>query len=231
MLACGRGRYGEAPAWLGETMRVTKFEHACVRIADGGSALVIDPGGFTTMDAVEGVDAVLITHEHFDHYAIEHLRATAAAIFTIAAVAEQIGKDDPAVRERVTVVGPGETFEAAGMRVSAVGELHAVIHPESPVFFNSGYVVRAGQTVYHPGDSFTLPDQQVDVLCVPVSGPWLKLAETIDFARAVKASTALAIHETLASDVGLTMIDARLSDMLEPHGSHYQRLSTGEEVA
>lgn len=212
-------------------MRVTKFEHACVRVAIGDRALTIDPGGFTAPEAVDGVDAVLITHEHFDHYAIEHLQATDAPIFTIAAVAEQIGNDDPAVRERVTVVRPGETFKAAGMEVSVVGEMHAVIHPDAPMFFNSGYVVRADWTLYHPGDSFTLPDQQVDVLCAPVSGPWLKLAETIDFARAVKAPTTLAIHETLASDVGLTMIDARLTEMLEPYGSRYRRLSAGDDLA
>ncbi len=211
-------------------MRVTKFEHACVRVSMDDDALAIDPGGFTAPEAVDGVAAVLITHEHFDHYAIEHLQATDAPIFTIAAVAEQIGTDDPAVRERVTVVAPGETFEAAGMQITVVGELHAAIHPDAPAFFNSGYVVRADGTLYHPGDSFTLPDQQVDVLCAPVSGPWLKLAETIDFTRAVAAPTTLAIHETLASDVGLTMIDARLTDMLEPFGSSYRRLSAGEDL-
>lgn len=212
-------------------MRVTKFEHACVRVAVGARALTIDPGGFTGPEAVDGVDAILITHEHFDHYAIEHLQATDAPIFTIAAVAEQIDADDPAVRERVTVVSPGETVEVAGMEVSVVGEMHAVIHPDIPVLFNSGYIVRADGTLYHPGDSFTLPDQQVDVLCAPVSAPWLKIAETIDFARAVKAPTTIAIHETLASDVGLTMIDARLSEMLEPYGSRYQRLSAGDDLA
>jgi L-ascorbate metabolism protein UlaG (beta-lactamase superfamily) len=212
-------------------MRITKFDHACVRVTAAGSSLTIDPGGFTSTDAVDGVDAVLVTHEHFDHYAIEHLRATNAPIHTIAAVAEQIRKDDPAVHERVTVVAPGDIFQAAGMRVTVVGELHAVMHPDSPVFFNSGYVVEAdNQRVYHPGDSFTLPEQQVDVLCAPVSGPWLKLAETIDFARAVKAATTLAIHETLASDVGLTMIDTRLGDMLEPYGSRYQRLEPGQQL-
>ncbi len=211
-------------------MTVTKFGHACVRITADGASLAIDPGGFTSAEAVAGVDAILITHEHFDHYAIEHLRAADAPIYTIAAVAEQIAKDDPAVRKRVTVVGPGETFDAAGMRVTAVGELHALVHPDIPVFFNCGYLVRADRSIYHPGDSFTLPDAQVDVLCAPVSGPWLKLAETIDFARAVKAPTTLAIHEALASDVGLTMIDARLRDMLEPYGSSYSRHGEGEDL-
>jgi L-ascorbate metabolism protein UlaG (beta-lactamase superfamily) len=211
-------------------MTITKFGHACVRISLGDKALTIDPGGFTGAEAVEGVDAVLITHVHFDHYAIEHLVATNAPIYTIAEVAQQIGEDDPAVRERVTVVGPGQTFEAAGFSVTAVGELHAPVHPEAPVFFNSGYVVRGEESVYHPGDSFEVPDHQVDVLLAPISGPWLKLAEAVDFARAVKAPTTLAIHETHASDVGLTLIDSRMSDMLAPYGSTYQRLDPGEEV-
>ncbi len=211
-------------------MTITKFGHACVRISSGDRALTIDPGGFTSADSVAGVDAVLITHVHFDHYTIEHLQENDAPVYTIAEVAQQIAKDDPAVRERVTVVGPGQTFQAAGFAVTAVGELHAPVHPEAPVFFNSGYVVCAEQTVYHPGDSFTVPDSQVDVFLAPISGPWLKLAESVDFARAVKAPTTLAIHETLASDIGLTLIDTRMRDMLAPYGSTYRRLEPGEEL-
>jgi L-ascorbate metabolism protein UlaG (beta-lactamase superfamily) len=211
-------------------MTITKFGHACVRLSSGDRALAIDPGGFTSAEAVEGVSAVLITHVHFDHYAIEHLQATDAPIFTIAEVAAQIAADASDVRERVTVVAPGQTFDAAGFTVRAMGELHAPVHADAPVFFNSGYVVRGDETVFHPGDSFTEPDQQVDVLLAPISGPWLKLGEVVDFARAVKAPTTLAIHETHASDVGLRLVDSRLSDMLEPYGSTYRRLEPGQDL-
>lgn len=212
-------------------MTVTKFGHACVRISSGDRAVTIDPGGFTGPEAVEGVHAILITHAHFDHYAIEHLRVSDAPIFTIAEVAAQIAGDDAAVRERVTVVAPGATFDAAGFSVTAVGELHAPIHPDSPVGFNCGYAVRSDETVYHPGDSFAVPGHSVDVLLAPITAPWLKLAETVDFARAVKATTTLAIHETLASDVGLALIDARVSDLLAPYGSSYVRLQPGEDLS
>ena len=68
------------------------------------------------------------------------------------------------------MVSPGETFDV-GLPVRAVGELHAVIHPEIPRIFNSGYVVTAGeQKVYHPGDALTEPGEDVDVLLVPVVG-------------------------------------------------------------
>ena len=108
-------------------MRITKFGHACVRLEHDGHVLVVDPGAFTDMEAVDGATAVLVTHEHLDHLDLDRLRATDAPIWTIEAVRKQIADGDPAVAERVTVVSPGEQFDA-GLPVTAVGELHAVIH-------------------------------------------------------------------------------------------------------
>ena len=124
-------------------MRITKFGHACVRVEHDGVALVIDPGGWTEPEAVEGATAILITHEHPDHYLPDHLRAADVPVFTIAAVADLIRTDVPDLADRVTVVEPGQEFDA-GLPVRAVGELHAVIHPDLPRFHNSGYVVTAG---------------------------------------------------------------------------------------
>ena len=89
-------------------MRITKFGHACVRIEHDGQVLVIDPGGWSEPEAVDGATAVLVTHEHPDHLSLENLRRTGAPVFTIDAVARQIADEDPAVSERVTVVAPGE---------------------------------------------------------------------------------------------------------------------------
>lgn len=209
-------------------MRITKFGHACVRLEHDGQALVIDPGSFTEREAVDGATAVLVTHEHADHFDLDHLSATDAPVFTIDAVAQQLAQA-PEVRERVTVVAPGESFDA-GLPVRAVGEWHAVIHEELPRFYNSGYVVTGGDTVvYHPGDSFTTPEQDVDVLLAPVSGPWLKLAEAIDFARAVGAPRNLAIHELVSSDIGLALTDGRMEAMLGDRGLGYQRVPAGSD--
>ena len=152
-------------------MRITKFGHACVRVEHGGTALVIDPGEWTEPEAVDGATAVLVTHEHPDHFLPDRLRAADAPVFTIEAVAARIREDAPDLAERLTVVAPGEEFDA-GLPVRAVGELHAVIHPELPRFHNSGYLVTAGdETLFHPGDALTGPGQPVDVLCAPVSRP------------------------------------------------------------
>ncbi|MGC4190550.1 MAG: MBL fold metallo-hydrolase, partial [Thermomicrobiales bacterium] len=94
-------------------MRITKFGHACVRIEHDGSVVVIDPGMFTDPEAVAGASAVLITHEHADHYDPANLRATDAPVFSIESVAARVREDAPDVAERLTVVAPGETFDAS----------------------------------------------------------------------------------------------------------------------
>ena len=211
-------------------MRITKFGHACVRVEHDGATVVIDPGVFTDVGALDGAGAVLITHEHADHYLPQHLRATDAPVFTIEAVADRIREDAPDVAERVTVVAPGQEFDA-GLPVTAVGELHAVIHPEFPRFFNSGYVLTAGdQKLYHPGDALTEPGEQVDLLFVPVSAPWMRASEAIEFARAVKAPRNLAIHDRVYSEAGLGIVDGHMNAFLPKEGLEYVRLSDGQDL-
>jgi L-ascorbate metabolism protein UlaG (beta-lactamase superfamily) len=213
-------------------MRITKFGHACVRIEHEGATLVLDPGVFTDRAALDGADAVLITHEHPDHYLPDHLAAVDVPVFTIDAVAAKIRADVPEVLERTTVVSPEQSFAAAGLPVRAVGELHAVIHPDYPRFHNSGYVVTAGtERVFHPGDALTGPGEAVDVLLTPVSAPWLKASEAIDFARAVGAPRNVAIHDRIYSEVGLGFIETHMSAFLPKEGLSYVRLQDGEDLA
>jgi L-ascorbate metabolism protein UlaG (beta-lactamase superfamily) len=212
-------------------MRIIKHGHACVTLAIGARTLVIDPGMFTAPDAVDGADAVLITHEHADHWTPEQLARTEAPVFTIAAVADRIEAADPGLRERVRVVEPGERFDVVGIAVTAVGVKHAVIHPELPHFDNSGYLVEAdGRTVFHPGDALTTLPAAPDVLMLPVSAPWMKVSECIDYAREVGAPRSVAIHDAVYSDAGLGIVDGHLGRFLAPREQEYTRLSPGQEL-
>lgn len=211
-------------------MRLVKFGHACVRLEHDGAAVVLDPGGFTEPEAVDGATAVLVTHEHPDHYSVDHLRRTDAPVFTIEAVAALIRAEAPDVAERVTVVRPGERIDP-GVPTTVVGTKHAVIHPEMKHFDNSGYLLEAGDTrVFHPGDALTVPDAEVDVLLLPVSAPWLKVSECIDFARDVGAPRSVAIHDKVYSEVGLGIVDGHLQRMLAERGQRYTRLPEGHEL-
>ena len=211
-------------------MRITKFGHSCIRIEHDGHTVVVDPGGFTQPEAVDGADAVLVTHEHPDHYEPARLARAGAPVYTIDAVATRIREDAPDVAERLTVVEPEQSFEAAGLPVRAVGELHAVIHPDLPRFHNSGYVVTCGESkLFHPGDAMTPPGEPVDLLCVVVSAPWMKAADAIDFARLVGAPRNLAIHDRIYSEAGLGIVDGHLSRLL-PDTQSYVRLADGADL-
>lgn len=211
-------------------MRITKFGHACVRVEQDGRVLVLDPGVFTDVAALEGADAVLITHEHADHVHPDHLRGSDAPIWTIAAVERRLRQEAPEVAERVTVVRPGDRLRVAGVDVEVVGEKHAVIHPDYDRFDNSGYLLEAGgRGVYHPGDALTPPPRAVDVLLAPVSAPWLKVSEAIDFVREVAAPTSLAIHDRVYSDVGLDMVAAHMANLL-PDEMAFERREPGQDL-
>lgn len=195
-------------------MRITKFGHACVRLEHAGQRIVIDPGMFTDATAVDAADIVLITHQHADHYDAANLRATSAQIFTIEAVAAVIREEAPDLADRLTVVTPGQRLDI-GVPVEVVGEKHAVIHEDYPRFDNSGFLLTLGdQRVYHPGDALTGPGVPIDLLLAPVSAPWLRVGEVVDFVRAVGAPRNLAIHDRVYSEVGQAMVADHLANLV-----------------
>jgi len=212
-------------------MRLTKLGHASVRIEHDGGVLVLDPGVFTDRAALDGATAVLITHEHADHYLPDHLAAVDAPVFTIDAVASKIRTDAPEVAERTTTVAPGEVFSAGGLSITAVGEQHAIIHPELPTFFNSGYLFEVdGTSIYHPGDALTGPGREVDILLAPASAPWARASELVDFMRTVKAPLNIAIHDRIYSDAGAGVLDMQAGAFLPKAGQEFKRLKDGEDL-
>lgn len=215
---------------LAGRMRITKFGHACVRIDSGSTTLVVDPGSWTEPEAVAGASAVLVTHEHPDHLDVDRLRAADAPVFTIDAVARVIAEQAPDLVERVTTVAPGESFDA-GLPVRAVGEHHAVIHPEIPRLHNSGYLVEVeGRRVFHPGDALAPPGEHVDLLLLPVHAPWSKTSEVADFARAVGAPLSVAVHDSLLNDRGLGLVQRLVGGLLGEREQEYLRVVPGEDL-
>ena len=186
----------------------------------------MDPGVYSEPEALDGADAVLITHQHPDHVNTEAVtRALARRPFPIhgpASLADVLGD----AAEALTAVAPGESFTAAGVAIRAYGGRHAVIHPDIPVVENLGFLIN--DVVYHPGDSLVVPDDvQVDTLFAPIHAPWNKFSEVVDFIRAVAPRRAYALHDGLLNDNGFGVLDRQYAAL---SNTDYRRLEPGTRI-
>ncbi|MDA3644880.1 MBL fold metallo-hydrolase [Saccharopolyspora indica] len=206
-------------------MQITHFGHSCVLVETGSARLLIDPGTFSAdFEDLRDLDAVLVTHQHFDHLDLERLPALLAANPDAQLVVDPGSAVSIAERGLpATTARPGDSIELGGAAVNVVGGEHAVIHPDVPVVDNIGYVVDHG-AFYHPGDSFFVPEQRIDVLGLPTAAPWLKLSEAVDFLRAVAPRTAVPIHEAV---LAVPQMHYRMFEQLGPEGTAVEVLTKG----
>jgi L-ascorbate metabolism protein UlaG (beta-lactamase superfamily) len=206
-------------------VKITHFGHACVLVETGSARLLIDPGSFAAdFEDLRELDAVLITHQHADHLDLDRLPALLAANSNARLVVDP--GSATVVAEKglsATTARPGAALDLGGAAIDVVGGWHAVIHSDIPVIDNVGFIIDHG-AFYHPGDSFFVPQQRIDVLGLPTGAPWLKLSEAIDFLRAVAPGAAVPIHEAaLASP----QLHYRMFEQLGPKETTVEVLAKG----
>lgn len=177
-------------------MKITKLGHCALVIEDSGKKLLTDPGNFTieTQEEERGLSVILITHEHGDHMHVSSVKKLVAenpgvVMVSNGSVAKLLENEGIAC----TVVGDGESREVAGFTIAGFGTKHAEIYGAMAQVENTGYLVN--EKFYFPGDNFYNPQRPVDVLALPVAGPWMKISMAIDFAKAVKARAGFGVHD------------------------------------
>jgi L-ascorbate metabolism protein UlaG (beta-lactamase superfamily) len=209
-------------------MKLTKYEHSCLVITKGEATVVVDPGIFTSpLTDLEGVVAIVITHEHADHWTPEHLtrlldRNPSARILGpagVAAAAADFG---------VETVAHGDTVDVEPFTFRFFGEKHAVIHSSIPVIDNVGVLVDG--SLYYAGDSYTVPDVEVDTLAAPIGAPWLKIGEAMDYVLAVKPRRAFPVHDAVLSQIGKGMTRERIEAVTRQGGGEFVVLEAGESL-
>jgi L-ascorbate metabolism protein UlaG (beta-lactamase superfamily) len=207
-------------------MQLSKFGHSCVLVTSGAARLLIDPGSFSHgFESLTGLTGVLITHQHGDHLDTNRLHELLGRNPDAQVVCDRGSVE--LLRERgiePKVVEQGDRFEL-GVPVRVFGELHAVIHPDLPQVPNVGYLV--DERFFHPGDSFTVPDVDVEVLGVPAGAPWLRIADSIDYVRRIRPRIALPIHECVLAYPEMAYDALR---RLGPEGTTLRPLAVGERT-
>lgn len=209
-------------------MNITKYGHACFTASQDEQILVVDPGSYSPdFIAPEHVVGVVITHAHGDHYDHDQL----AAIIDKNPEAIIVGPETVTSTIEVfqtRTVKPSDRITIGPFTLEFFGGEHAIIHSTIEPAVNVAVLIN--DLLYYPGDAFTLPFRPVDTLALPISAPWSKLSETIDFLGFVHPRLAFPTHDALLSDVGLEMTDRMLTKVATSIDSQYQRITEPLEI-
>lgn len=196
-------------------------------IEEGNARILIDPGSYSEDVDVERLDAILITHNHQDHLDPELIKkllrkSPQAQVITVAEAGKNL--EDAGI-VYVTIDDNGEHM-VADVSVRSFGKKHAYIYGDIPQCQNTGFMV--ANRFYHPGDSFHNPSEDVEILALPVAGPWMKLAECIDYAKAVKPKAVIPMHDGFVRPGFGQSMRRFPKTMLEPEGIEFCDLADGE---
>lgn len=181
-------------------MRITKYGHCCLLLEVNEKRILIDPGKFSTPPD-SPIDIILITHEHVDHFHSEAVRellaknptAVVVTNTSVATLLKTLGVDAHILE--------GEASDTvASIPLTAFDGAHQEIVGTFGLVQNTGYLV--ANRFYFAGDAYTIPAAVVDILSVPVAGPWCKVSEAIAFVKAVHPRVAIPVHDATLSDIG-----------------------------
>lgn len=206
-------------------MKLTKYQHACFTVEIDGLVLLVDPGNLTTdLEKIGNLAAVVITHQHPDHCDPELLSRLAGEDVTVYGHAEVV---DQLPNLNTQAVSASQTIQVGPFNLEFFGGDHAVIHPSMAGIANLGVIVNGA--VGYPGDSFVIPDKNIDTLMLPVAAPWMKIAEAIDYVNQVRPRMAIPTHDAILSPEGQAIVDRVIGGNLVT-GVNYQRLTDQLEV-
>lgn len=205
------------PGILGR-VQLNRLGHAALLIETPYVRVLCDPGAYSSdWHQLTDLDAVFVTHQHHDHVDVDGLVALmeinpTARLVVEEAVVEMLDGHD--VTPDTAVVG--QAIQVGPARVEVHGGTHAVIHPTIPRVGNVGYVFQEadGPRVFHPGDSYDHVPPRVDVLALPITAPWAKMADTADFLAAVSPGEAIPIHDAILSDAGRALYHRLVSGIV-----------------
>ncbi|HEU0085374.1 MAG TPA: MBL fold metallo-hydrolase [Candidatus Paceibacterota bacterium] len=184
-------------------MQIKKLGHCCLLIQIDNLKILTDPGIFSPsilppfskdQNNLVGINLVLITHEHSDHLHVESLK--------------EVIKNNPEVKV-ITNTGVSKVLDEAGIPYSilegrnstevdgvfleAFDCKHEEIFEEIGQVQNTGYFI--ANKLFYPGDSYCNPEKSVEVLALPVAGPWCKIPDAIRYALSLKPKKAFPVHD------------------------------------
>ena len=211
-------------------MKITKIGHCCLLIEHEGVRILTDPGAYTAEEhsKVTNIDVVLITHEHGDHLHTESLKEilannSGAKVTTNTSTGKMLDEEGIAY----TIVEDGGKDDEK-ILVEGFGNEHQEIYKEFGQVQNTGYFI--ADKLFYPGDSFYNPGKSVDVLALPVAGPWTNIKQAVEYGLEIKPNKAFPVHDGMFSE-GMPGSTHKIPEkFLGEEGIEFISMKAGDEI-
>ncbi|MDO8627477.1 MAG: MBL fold metallo-hydrolase [Candidatus Diapherotrites archaeon] len=211
-------------------MKITKLGHCCLLVKEKELNILTDPGAYSTeQNSLKGIDVVLITHEHQDHCHIESVKKILtnnpnAKIITNKGVAKIL--ENEGIEYELLEHGQNKKFK--NVLIEGFGEKHAEMYHGIPLANNTGYFI-AGR-LFYPGDSFFNLGKQVEILALPVAGPWMKLSEAINYTKELKPKICFPVHDGMLQTDKLGPAHSLPKKILSEFEIEFLSIENGKEI-
>jgi len=210
-------------------MKIKKIGHCCLIINVDGKRVMTDPGSYTLLEQEKetSIDLIVITHEHPDHLHVDSLKKIleknpSAIVVTNTAVGKILGESGIPHK----ILEEGGVGEFAGVYLEGHGDKHEEIYEEYGQVQNTGYFI--SKDLFYPGDAFTNPKKKVDILALPVAGPWTNIKTPMMYVREIKPRVCFPVHDgMLTPNFGTAH---RIPKMVLPkYGIEFIEMELGKE--
>src|SRR3989338_9968108 len=177
-------------------MKIKKLGHCCLIIKTNSKRIMTDPGFYTMEEqSIEkNIDMIIISHEHPDHYHFESLKTILvnnpnAKIITNNAVGKLLDE----AKIKYQILENKIPKEILGVELEAHDCKHEEIYEEIGQVQNTGFFI--DKRLFYPGDSFYNPEKPVEILALPVAGPWTRIKDAIKYALEINPKVCFPVHD------------------------------------
>ena len=208
----------------GKEVVITAIKHASLRIQYDGLEIQIDPvaeyAPATDYSKFPKADIILVTHEHFDHFdpdAIKALKKDGTQVIANPSVQKMLGSGMVLANGESHVLAKGISLDAVPAYNTTPG--HTQFHPKGR---DNGYVLTMdGLRVYIAGDTEDIPEmanlKDIDVAFLPCNQPYTMTPQQVaKAAKTIKPKVLFPYHysatpvKRVAELLAGTSIDVRI---------------------
>lgn len=82
---------------------------------------------------------------------------------------------------------------------------------------------------FYPGDNFTNPQKQVDILAAPVYGPWITTKSALEYILEIKPKKVFAVHDAMMVPGRMNVIYSLIPKICGPEGIEYVEMNNNSQ--